>query len=293
MLPRGLTRLAQLRLAAAAGFEGVEMSSTSRAEDADEIHHAASAAGITIHSVESGDSWRYPLSSPDRDDVVRGVEAVRIAIDNARRWGADTVLVIAGRVDARTSCEQAYARSQEVIRRELLPYAAASQVVLAIENVWSGFLLSPIEYVRFIDEFESPWVRAYIDVGNVIFGHPEHWIRSAGHRIVKLHVKDFSLNMRTGRFAWSAIGDGAIDWTAVSAALVDVGFSGWATNTGLPRSFLPLWIERGALVMQRLGVHDWPVLGDTTRFALRQTGRRRLRRLAGRFDRLSRGLSAR
>jgi hexulose-6-phosphate isomerase len=102
------------------------------------------------------------------------------------------------------------------------------KVVIAIEEVWNKFLLSPLEFARYIDEFESPWVKAYFDVGNIVFyGYPQDWIRTLGKRIVKLHLKDF--RFRNDRTEWLNLRDGDIDWRAVHAALQEVGFSGTAT----------------------------------------------------------------
>jgi len=120
----------------------------------------------------------------------------------------------------------AYTRSQSVIRHELLPEARERGIVLGIENVWNGFLLGPLEYVRYIDELDSPWIRAYLDVGNTILSRPEDWIRIAGHRVVRLHVKDLRVDDTRGRFSFGKIGDGDVDWAAVRAALLKVGFSG-------------------------------------------------------------------
>ncbi len=61
-----------------------------------------------------------------------------------------------------------------------------------------------MEFARYVDEFESPWLKAYFDVGNVVFyGFPQDWIRALGPRIAKVHLKDFQLDRPNGRFAWT------------------------------------------------------------------------------------------
>ena len=66
-----------------------------------------------------------------------------------------------------------------------------------MEEVWNKFLISPIEFARYVDSFKSPWVRAYFDVGNVLlFGYSQDWIRTLGKRIVKVHLKDFKATPR-------------------------------------------------------------------------------------------------
>ncbi|MDP7279436.1 MAG: TIM barrel protein, partial [Candidatus Poribacteria bacterium] len=90
--------------------------------------------------------------------------------------------------------EDAYQRSQEEIKK-LIPIAAEKGVRISIENVWNKFLLSPIEFVNYIDEFESDSIGAYFDVGNILlYGFPQHWIRSIGERMDKVHIKGFNTN---------------------------------------------------------------------------------------------------
>ena len=92
---------------------------------------------------------------------------------NAKLWGADTVLLVPAVVDAQTSYRDAWTRSQKVIRERLLPMARDLKVTVAVEEVWNKFLLSPLEFARYVDELDSPWLKAYFDVGNVVlYGFP-------------------------------------------------------------------------------------------------------------------------
>jgi L-ribulose-5-phosphate 3-epimerase len=94
--------------------------------------------------------------------------------------------------------------------------------------VWNKFLQSPLEFARYIDEFDSPYIRAYFDVGNVaINGYPQDWIRTLGPRIVKLHIKDFRFRSRLAEFV--ALREGDIDWHAIHRALSEINFAGTAT----------------------------------------------------------------
>jgi L-ribulose-5-phosphate 3-epimerase len=226
-LPTSRSYAERFRLAAKAGFEGVELEAGYG--NPGDIRDAADQAGIVVHSVHTIANWRQPLTSPDPAVRAAGIGATIAALEEAHVLGADTLQLIPGRVQADTSYSQAYDRSQTVIRDEILPVARQLGIVLGIENVWNGFLLGPLEYVRYTDAFESPLVRPYLDVGNVIFGRPEDWIEIAGARIVKLHLKDFRFQEHRGRFRYMKIGDGDIDWPNVRAALDRVGFSGWGT----------------------------------------------------------------
>ena len=221
------------RFAAArdAGFDAIEMQTIARADEAAEIKDAARTSGLRIHSVMNADHWRFPLSSGDRDVVNRSVAGMEASLRNAALWGADAVLLVPAVVDQATSYRDAWTRSQQVIRERLLPLARELKVMIAVEEVWNKFLLSPIEFARYIDELDSPWLKAYFDVGNVVFyGFPQDWIRTLGPRIVKVHLKDFQLDRPNGRFAWKNIGEGDIDWLEVRRAFDEIGYKGVFTT---------------------------------------------------------------
>lgn len=233
MLPTQMSIRDRLKLARDCGFEQVECPTTPDQKEAAEIKDGAASAGIKIHGVMNMDHWKYPLSSADPAVVQRSLEGARTSLRNAHFWGANTVLIVPGVVDAKTSYADAYTRSQANIRK-LLPLAEELRVIIAIEEVWNKFLLSPLEFARYVDEFKSQWVRAYFDVGNVVlYGYPQDWIRILGKRIVKLHIKDFSFRTdpttKNKVAAWTALREGDIDWKAIYNALSDIGFHGTAT----------------------------------------------------------------
>ena len=231
MLPAQLPYAERFGIARAAGFEAVEMQTIAREDEAAEIRDAARKTGLQIHSVMNADHWRFPLSSGDRDLVTRSVGGMETSLRNAALWGADAVLLVPAVVDRATSYHDAWTRSQRVIRERLLPLARELKIVIAVEEVWNKFLLSPLEFGRYIDELDSPWLKAYFDVGNVVFyGYPQDWIRSLGPRIAKVHLKDFHLDRPAGRFAWTNIGDGDVDWSEVRRAFDDVGYRGYFTT---------------------------------------------------------------
>ena len=177
------------------------------------------------------DHWRLPISSGDPEVVNGSVKGMETSLRNAALWGADTVLLVPAVVDAKTSYKDAYTRSQAVIKERLLPLAKELKVVIAVEEVWNKFLLSPLEFARYVDEFDSPQLRAYFDVGNVVlYAFPQDWIRTLGSRIVKIHLKDFTFDRQNGRFTWKNIGEGDIDWPAVRQALAEIKYAGYVTT---------------------------------------------------------------
>ena len=231
MLPKELGYAEKFQLARDVGFEGIEIGTITDGAAAEEIRAASAKTGLKIHSVMNADHWRFPFSSTDPGVVAKGLAGMEASLRNAKLWGADTVLLVPAVVDAQTSYKDAWTRSQKVIRERVLPLAAELKVVVGIEEVWNKFLLSPLEMARYVDEFNSPWVRAYLDVGNMLFyGFPQDWIRTLGPRIVRVHVKDFQLNRKESRYAWTNLGEGDVDWPEVRKALAEVNYQGWVTT---------------------------------------------------------------
>ena len=231
MLPKERSYAERFAIARAAGFDGIEMRTVASEEEAAAIRDASQKSGLPIHSVMNSDHWTYPLSSADPEVVKRSVAGMQTSLRNATLWGADTVLLVPAVVDAATPYKDAWTRSHHVIREQLLPMARDLKVVIGIEEVWNKFLLSPLEMASYVDEFESPWVRAYFDVGNILFyGFPQDWIRTLGARIGKVHLKDFALERGKGQFFWRNIGEGDIAWPEVRRALADIKYSGYVTT---------------------------------------------------------------
>jgi L-ribulose-5-phosphate 3-epimerase len=231
MLPKELSFLDRFKMAVDVGFEGLEARTVTDPKMADEIKSASEKSGLRVHSVMNMDHWDHPLSSDNAEQVNKSVAGMETSLRNAKLWGADAVLLVPAVVNPQTTYQQAYTRSQKVIRERILPLAQELKIIIAVEEVWNKFLLSPLEFTRYVDEFKSPWVQAYFDVGNVVFyGYPQDWIRALGKRIVKMHVKDFQLDRPGGRFYWKNLGEGDIDWPEVRKAMGEIGYAGYVTT---------------------------------------------------------------
>ncbi len=232
MIDEPLSVLEKFNLLKELGFDGVELDSPSNLDEK-EVIDAKNASGLPIHGVVDSVHWRQTLSHPDpavRDEGRAGLEH---ALRQAKAYGASTVLLVPAVVNEEVSYADAYTRSQAEIRK-VLPLAQETGVKIALENVWNYFLLSPLEAARYIDEFESEWIGAYFDIGNIVnYSWPQHWIRTLGPRILKLDVKEFSRQKRDDEGLWKGfgaeIGDGDNNWPAVRDALADIGYTGWAT----------------------------------------------------------------
>lgn len=226
MLPDKLSFADRMKMARDVGFEVIQAPTTPDEHLAAEIKRAADGAKMRIDSVMNMDHWKYPLSSSDPAVVEKSLAGMRTSLRNAKLWGSDAVLLVPAVVNAQTSYRDAWTRSQREIHK-LLPLAEELKIMIAIEEVWNKFLLSPLEMATYIGEFRSPWIQAWFDVGNVVlYGYPQDWIRTLGKSIVKVHLKDF--RRKKDGYEWVNLGDGDVDWEVVREALREVGFSGSA-----------------------------------------------------------------
>ncbi|MFO0918675.1 MAG: sugar phosphate isomerase/epimerase family protein [Planctomycetaceae bacterium] len=214
------------------GFEGIDIDSPQKRDD---VLKARDESGLIVHGIVDYVHWGQTLSDPNPDVRAQGLATLQQCLKDAKAYGGTSVLLVPAVVKKDVSYADAYTRSQAEIRKAL-PLAAELQIKILFENVWNNFLLSPLETARYIDEFDSPWVGAYFDVGNVVrYGWPEHWIRILGKRIGKLDIKEYDRKIANdegvGKGFRAELGDAAdgCDWPAVLAALKDIGYSGWAT----------------------------------------------------------------
>lgn len=233
MLPTNMSELDRFQLAKDCGFVAIECGTTDDPKEAEALLAASKKTGVIIHSVMNRDHWKYPLSSADADVVGKSMAGLKTSLHNAHMWGAETVLLVPAVVNPQTTYKEAWERSQKQIR-EILPLAEELKVVIAVEEVWNKFLLSPLEFARYVDDFHSPWLKSYFDVGNVVlYGYPQDWIRTLGNRIAKVHIKDFSFRqnpeIKKRVPEWVNLRDGDIDWKEVYNAFHEIGYHGVAT----------------------------------------------------------------
>ena len=244
-----------------AGFEGME--STDRGASpakAAAVRKTAEQLGMRIHSVMYG--W---ANFNDPASVAGDLAQVETALAAAAAYGADTVLLVpcrlggkmpeawefdirfdpaSGHVKQVVSGDNGpYAdyiadhnRSADASRvavKRLVPAAEKAGVIIALENVWNNMWVEPEFFRNFVASFDTPWVRAYFDIGNhVKYSPPQKWISTLGKLIVKCHVKDFKLNPNGHGGKFCNIRDGSVDWPAVRKALAEIGYSGWMSIEG-------------------------------------------------------------
>jgi len=225
MIKAGTTPLEKLTLAKKLGIEGVEVDSPSGLNK-EEAKKAAEQTGVKIHGVIDSVHWRDTLSSPDETTRAKGLKALISGIEDAKFFGADTLLLVPGVVNKDATYEQCYERSQIEVKKAL-PTAEKLGIKICIETVWNNFITKPEQLVQYIDDFKSPFVGAYFDCSNMVkYGvSSADWIRKLGKRMVKFDFKGYSNTKQ-----WCAIGEGDENWPEVLKALGEIGYDGWATS---------------------------------------------------------------
>lgn len=207
------------------GFDSVEVGTISDPTERQRHKKFSQKHGVAVSSVMNSSHWACPLSDPDPAVRKKSLQGIADSIDTAVQLGADTVLIVPAVVTPNVTYEEAMERSKQSIQA-ILPNAEKQGVVLAVENVWNKFLLSPLEFTDFIDGFQTPFLRAYFDVGNIVaYGYPEHWIRTLGNRLARIHIKGFDAK----RHAFVQLLAGTIDWPRVMTSLKAVGYVGYIT----------------------------------------------------------------
>jgi L-ribulose-5-phosphate 3-epimerase len=238
IFPKEMPRAECFAQAKSAGFDAIELAiGTDLALDAtrDDVRRLADSAhkaGLQIATLwVSEPLHQNPLNSPDAAVRAKGVDAIRKAIAIATDLDCGAILLYAVRLGNGPRLEIG---SQDTWDRytaeltKLVPDAERAKVFLNPENVWNKFLLSPLEMRTFVDQFHSPWVGAHFDTGNVmLYGYPEDWILTLGPRIKRVHIKDFKLAARNEPARFVDLLQGDVNWKAVMAALVKIGYNGF------------------------------------------------------------------
>jgi hexulose-6-phosphate isomerase len=224
--------------AKSAGFDAIELAIGTDLpldvgrDEARTLADSARKAGIQIATLwVSEPLHQNPLNSPDPTVRARGVDAIRKAISIASDLNCGALLLYAVRLGNGPKLEVGSQETWDRYSAELtkaIPDAANAKILLNPENVWNKFLLSPLEMRSFVDQFHSPWVGTHFDAGNVVqYGYPEDWIVTLGQRIKRIHFKDFKLASRGEAARFTDLLEGDINWKAVMAALVKIGYNGF------------------------------------------------------------------
>lgn len=215
----------------AAGYDGIEPNSHMKRE---EVLQAMKATGLIASSVCCSTHWEKPLSSSDPAIRKAAVENVIIALEDAKAYGTDAILLVPGVVSESVTYQECWDRSVEGLKK-LAPIAEKMKVKICVENVWNNFLLSPVEACNYVDQFKSNYIRFYFDCGNIlVYGWPEQWIDTLGSRIGRIHIKEFNKQLADKQGRWEGfkakLTEGDVNWSKVMEAARKQYKGGWLTT---------------------------------------------------------------
>jgi hexulose-6-phosphate isomerase len=238
IFPKEMPRPECFAQAKAAGFDAIEIAVGADIpldvghDDARRLGESAEKAGIRIANLwVSEPLHQNPLNAPDPAVRARGVEAIRKGISIATDLNCGALLLYAVRLGIGPKLEIGSQDTWDRYSAELakvVPDAERAKIFLNPEDVSNKFLLSPLEMRAFVDQFHNPWVGTHFDTGNIMpYGYPEDWILTLGQRIKRIHFKDYKLGGRGEPARGADLLQGDVNWKAVMAALVKVGYNGF------------------------------------------------------------------
>jgi hexulose-6-phosphate isomerase len=229
-----------LEQAEQAGFQALELgidtqgvlNTESTESHCREILAKCEASPLAVETLASGMSWGANPLSEDPEVRKKSLQNHGAALERAGWLGLHAYLYVPGVVNSPIAPDEHVAYTDAVDRcrlnvEELLKTAESSGVDLCLENVWNGLFLSPLELADFIDSFGSDRLGVYFDVGNILRYHqdPADWIKTLGHRIKRVHIKDFRETFGwSGTYAFARLGEGNVDWASVMAALHEIKY---------------------------------------------------------------------
>lgn len=216
-------------------------------------------AGVELCSLATGIFWSVNMLSVEPGMRQAAGQHVIRMLELAAEMGVDHILVVPGFTGPFEAgpkvvddYDAAWQRALEDFRK-LAKVAEQSKVAIGIENVWNKFLTNAYEMRAFIDTVDSPYVGAYLDVGNCLRnGYPEHWIRMLGKRIKGVHFKDFKVGV--GNLSgFVDLLEGDVNYPEVMQALNEVGYDGACVAELFARPLYPEGlIERIGLDMKSI-----------------------------------------
>lgn len=187
--------------------------------------------GVTFHQAHAPFEFEW-----EKENVLENIAVPRIirCLEIASVMGIDTVIV-------HPLHHLVYIYNQEQIwdmnmkfYRTLLPYAEKYKVKLALENMFQfNKRMSPMpdafsdagRFVRFLDELDSPYAVACVDVGHacMLGEEPAKLIRALGHdRLKALHIHDNDAVLDRHTLPYL----GKIDWNQTMKALAEIDYDG-------------------------------------------------------------------
>jgi L-ribulose-5-phosphate 3-epimerase len=206
---------------------------------AEQARQASEDTGIPIVGMTP---YTTGINALDEREWRTAVDEFRGAIEIAQVVGADRLRVYAGSWQPDQRDHDAHWNQLVAALRTLAPEASDAGVRLCVENHFGTMTQSATQTAWLVREVNHPAVRVLYDQANLTFTHDEPYeeaLRVQGDLIGHVHVKDLVFTdpdapfqaSETARVAASeravrsrVVGDGAVPWGGILAALYTLGY---------------------------------------------------------------------
>lgn len=196
----------------------------------------------------------FPSSVGDETRDEQIFQSIVRAMESAAIVGAKVIVVHPKQhLDYRTHAAELKEMNMAFYRR-LIPYCEKFGIQVATENMWqynktAGHIRDsvcsrPQEFLDYLEELDSPWIVACLDVGHVLLTSEDlpHCIRTLGAKHLRaLHVHDNNHKEDSHTMPYL----GKIDFTELTSTLKEIGYQGDFTfeadefYAGMPEELLP------------------------------------------------------
>ncbi len=233
--------------------EDYEMCGPGFREYAARIRAVSEQSGIVCNQAHAP----FPSSTGDPEEDEKIFRSIVRSMEAASLLGAKVIIVHPLKhLPYATDAERLFTLNMDFYRR-LIPYCQQFQIQVACENMWelnsktnriiNSVCSQPEEFRRYLDELNSPWIVACLDVGHTALTSESlsHCIRTLGKKhLQSLHVHDNDLIQDSHTLPFTL----NIDFQELTSALAEIGYEGDFTfEADMFLQKLPVELEKDVL----------------------------------------------
>lgn len=166
------------------------------------------------------------LANPDLQARRWRVQYTKASLDLAKALGAANISITAGRMVPGLRPAESLSILKASLA-EIIPYAQAAGVRMGIEYEPGLLIESCAELVRFLEEVDSPWLGANLDIGHSQVAHEDvaTVVRALAGKIFHVHLEDIQ-----GHKHFHLIpGEGDLDFDLILSTLARHAYAGFVT----------------------------------------------------------------
>ena len=199
----------------------------------DELISAIRRQNMPILTMCLSGNRRYPIGSENRHTRSKGIQLIKDAVDFSLDIGI-RIVQLAGYDEYYNETNDKTRALFLLALKEVVKYAAGRGITLAFETMETELMDSIEKAMKYVTQFDSPYLQVYPDVGNVTAMGQDverDFSIGAGH-IVAIHLKD----TRPGKVREIPYGEGIVDFISFFRWLKKIDYKGllvaemWATD---------------------------------------------------------------